>query len=284
MKAPKRHGPLLSFQALLERRLSRREVLRTFGALGAGSVMAAPMTVGARTAPGSSSQTFVPVEPQRTDAIVLPRGYTWDRIAAWGDALFSDTPSLSGRDLQQDVLLKPGAAARQARQFGSQCDGVAYFPHGPRSDRGVLCVNNEYVQSELAFRRRSGTATEPAETRREWIQRNPEAVAVMIAAHGVSVLEVARRRGRWQRTLDAPLTRRITGSTPCEITGPARGATLLRTNEDPTGTRVLGTIANCAGGKTPWGTYLTAEVNVEAYFGSAHSWARATAVADTVDA
>ena len=70
---------------------------------------------------------------------------------------------------------------------------------------------------------------------------------------------------------DSRFNRRITAETPIDIGGPARGAALMRTQADPDGVRALGTFGNCAGGETPWGTYLTAEENIQDYFAQSRS-------------
>jgi hypothetical protein len=196
---------------------------------------------------------FESVPVSSVDTVVVPKGYTAEVLIAWGDPV-SDGPAF-----RQDAS---NTADEQSRQWGMHNDGMVYFPIH-RSQRGLIVQNNEYTDDGLLF----------ADGVNNW---TPEKTKKSLNAHGVSIIEVTkrggfprdgrRRRGDWDVVRPSPFARRITGMTPIEIGGPAAGDARLRTIGDPTGTRVLGTLNNCAMGFTPWGTYLACEENFNGYF------------------
>jgi hypothetical protein len=97
---------------------------------------------------------------------------------------------------------------------------------------------------------------------------NAEKVKKSQAAHGVSVIEVELKESAWQMVRPSRYARRFTmDSTVFEVRGPAAGHAMMKTSADASGTRVVGTLNNCASAKTPWGTYLSGEENFMFYFG-----------------
>jgi uncharacterized protein len=204
----------------------------------------------------------------RADRVTLAGGLRHDLLLRWGDPLFRDAPPLDARASLAAQLLRlpPGVAARQ---FGYNCDAVHYFPLAGSSRHGLVCVNHEYVNEELVFPGGPDFDHPVAADMLRWVHEFPAAPALVQQMHGVSVVEIERDlRGRWRAVPFSRHARRVTATTPCELQGPARGHPLLRTRLDPLGCRVQGTVNNCAGGRTPWGTYLTAEENVDYYFGA----------------
>ncbi|NUN50145.1 MAG: PhoX family phosphatase [Candidatus Brocadiae bacterium] len=251
-----------TLQDVVDRIVSRRSLLK--GGLG----LAASMILGVPGAgcsgdrpqpvPGPSPMGFIPVGASSGDQVIVPFGYVARAIAPWGSPLFSDSPPWrpDGSNTADD----------QARQVGDNHDGMTFVPFldaagKERSDEGLLVVNHEYVNTEYFYRPEKGVRY-PGPWTSDKVRKAQN-------GHGVSVLHLRRGgEGTWEVVIGSPRNRRITGNTPMRITGPAAGDPLLRTGADPTGSRVLGTLNNCANGWTPWGTFLTCEENFHNYFGS----------------
>jgi uncharacterized protein len=215
-------------------------------------------------APGGGGITFAGIPPNLaasfTDAITVPAGYTAKTFIAWGDAIGRSGPEALVHHNAADAITE----ARQLTTFGQHNDGMHWFPFpttgagGVSSERGLLVVNHEYVDPGL----HANTASYGT------IAMTADIVKAQVAAHGVSVVETRKVGGEWTVVRPSPYARRITGATPCRISGPAAGNARMQTAADPTGTMVLGTLNNCAHGFTPWGTYLTCEENWNGYFGT----------------
>ncbi len=252
------------FGDVVQRALSRRGVFKGGAvlALAAGGTALAATPAAAAPAPASGGRPprgldFKPVAPNTADAVTIPDGYAQQVVIRWGDPVLAGAPRFDARNQ---------SATAQARQFGYNADYMALLDLPRRRGHQLLVVNHEYTNEEIMF---YGYA--PATPTREQAE-------IAWAAHGLTVLVVRADdcSGRlWPVTGDA-LNRRITATTPFVLSGPAAGSDLLKTNADPTGRTVLGTLNNCGGGTTPWGTVLSGEENFNQYF------ANAAAVTDPV--
>lgn len=246
-----------SMGEIIATRFNRRDLLK-----GALAVTAINTTIGGLAlsaspramAASAASFGFNEIEAGVDDKHHVAPGYTSEILIRWGDAVLPDAPAFDP--------MKQTAEA-QAKQFGYNNDFIAYFPIDGSNEHGLLCVNHEYTNESLMFPGLSGEQDGKDIKFKEMTQALAD---IEMMAHGGAVVELKRENGKWTVVKDSKLARRITATTPMELTGPAAGNALLKTNADATGTKVSGMVNNCAGGMTPWGTWLSAEENFNGYF------------------
>jgi secreted PhoX family phosphatase len=249
------------FGDLVRAEMSRRGVIASgagavaLGVIGAGAIAAPAAAHGDNKERGGHGPnkpkglTFKAVPVSNADTFVVPEGYLHKVVMRWGDEVVPGA-----------ARFNPHAQTgeSQSRQFGYNNDFVAVLPL--ERDTALLVVNHEYTNEELMF---------PGYTSLDALTLDQ--VKAAIAAHGLSVVELERVRGtgEWKVVTRGrrSYNRRITaGGTRFLMTGPAAGSSLLKTQADPTGKIVIGTLNNCAGGVTPWGTILSGEENFNQYF------------------
>ncbi|WP_086801404.1 PhoX family protein [Streptomyces caniscabiei] len=190
---------------------------------------------------------YTSVAPNTADTVTVPDGYRQNVVIRWGEPILRGAPAF---DPEKQT------AKAQAGQFGYNCDFLALLPLPGERGRQLLVANHEYTDEVLMFR--GYDAANPTR----------DQVEVAWAAHGLSavVVEEDRRTGKLTAVPRHHLNRRVTATTEFRLTGPAAGSDLLKTSADPTGRKVLGTLNNCSGGTTPWGTTLHGEENFNQYF------------------
>ncbi len=223
---------------MVAQKVSRRGILKLTAFAGAGAVVAPGLAAATtKAAEPVEAQTqaeailkFSPIAPTLADELVLPSGYGYNVIRSWGDYVVG------------------------GEKFGFNNDYIAYFPidllsGGKSSTDGLLWVNHEYVSPMFV----SGRAGDVNPTFAQLIEEK--------AAVGGTVMRVRKSAGgSWEFVDDPTYNRRVTAWTLIDLDGPAAGS------PDVFGaTEVQGTLANCAGGYTPWGTALSAEENFQDY-------------------
>ena len=220
---------------VIERRIDRRSFLQ-FAALGVAAVGLGQVAGKVALASPLAASGFTAIKPMGTFStkVVVPQNYTSTVLLRWGDPIVKGAPAFDPKKLTK---------AAQEQQFGYNCDYVGFVPlKEGASDTGLLVVNHEYTNPELMWKGYKASKT------------TKDIVDVELAAHGLSVVELQRGSdSKWKYLPDSKYNRRITAYTPMKFTGPAAGNDLLKTKAEPTGTSVLGTLNNCAGGKNPVG-------------------------------
>ena len=251
------------FGDLVAAKFSRRSTLKAGGAalvtVGGASFLAACADGSEDSAAASSSSSsseganenpaglnFEMVEPNTKDEVVVPAGYTSAVIIRWGEAV------LDGGEGWAVDKQTPEAAEKQ---FGFNCDYAALLPIEGEKNRFLFVSNHEYTTPQQMFP--------------DYDEDNPteDQVKIEWANHGMSIVEVeGNDKDGSLKPVIGKYNRRITGTTEFELRGPVAGHELVKTKADPSGKKVLGTINNCSGGLTPWGTILSGEENVDQYF------------------
>ncbi|RUV27204.1 MULTISPECIES: PhoX family phosphatase [unclassified Mesorhizobium] len=245
---------------IIAARFSRRDFLRGSLAVSAIAATVSPLALVAADearAAEVSAFKFDELEAGIDDKHHVAPGYDADVLLRWGDPLFTDSPEFDPAKQ---------TAGAQARQFGYNNDYIGYIPIDGSAEHGLLVVNHEYTNPHLMFPGIVKIVDKDGKKAAEVAPLSKEQVDVEMAAHGGSIVEIRKEGGKWQVVRDGKLNRRIMSTTEMALSGPVAGHDRVKTNADPSGTKVFGTLNNCAGGVTPWGTYVMAEENIHGYF------------------
>lgn len=179
-------------------------------------------------------------------------------VSCTPDALNSGTPkapifgiSPSDKDalvladgLKYDILIGHGDKINDQDAFGFNNDYINYVELS--SDNILLWVNHEYPHPLFV----SGWDMESEKLKSH--------VDLEMKALGGSIIELKKVDQKWEVVKDSKFNRRLDAFTKIPF---ARGVEIQSQNY------AIGTFANCAGGKTPWGTILTCEENFHDFYG-----------------
>jgi len=142
--------------------------------------------------------------------------------------------------LNHKVLIRWGDQINKTEKFGFNNDFIAFHPL--EKNRGILWINHEYVNPVFCSQ----------------IERTKEAVDTELKEVGGSLIEIQNENGSWSVVKNSSFNRRVDGNTKIPFAWD---------EEIKNSDFALGTMGNCAGGYTPWGTFLTCEENYDMFWG-----------------
>jgi secreted PhoX family phosphatase len=208
----------------------------TLDRAGVSSLLGGPAGAHGR----SRFAAFDAIAASDRDRFEAPEGFRADVLISWGDE-FADT--------QGNVF-----------EFGFNCDFLAYFPlKGSRE--GILFMNHEYPGPFYQHGWKPDAAGVAAGKTQEQVEIERKSV-------GNAILHVRRGRdGVWRVVSPSHYNTRVYGGQVAApeversrftVTGPVAG--------DPrVGREIWGSVGNCSGGITPWGTAISCEENFDDY-------------------
>jgi len=152
--------------------------------------------------------------------------------------------------IKDDVVLIEGMNYYPLISWGDKMNAKEVFgfnndyidTHIISSKEMVMWVNHEYVQPIFV----SSNA------------RNKENVDIEKSLVGGSLIKVKKENGKWKFKTDDIHNRGVRANTMIPFAN----------NVSVMGSKIVeGTLSNCAGGKTPWGNFLTCEENTDHFYG-----------------
>jgi secreted PhoX family phosphatase len=150
--------------------------------------------------------------------------------------------------LNHRLLATWGEELSPGVNFGYNNDFLAFFPLNGNPKDGLLCVNHETPHSLFVSKY---TDRSVPKTRAQ-VEQEMECT-------GMSIVHIKEgNTGEWSIVKGSKYNRLVNGKSPIPIVS-ARAIAGRK--------QAVGTLANCAGGVTPWGTYLTCEENYDQFYG-----------------
>ena len=148
--------------------------------------------------------------------------------------------------LSYQKLISYGELINEVDSFGINNDFLCFIPLDNKTDEGLLWVNHEFP-SPLFLHGNTNAET-----------KTKEEVEKEMYNVGGSIVHIKEVDGSWQVQQNTEWNKRVTGLTaiPFNWDEPIKDAK-----------EGIGTLGNCAGGYTPWGTVLTCEENYQDCYG-----------------
>ena len=152
--------------------------------------------------------------------------------------------------LSYKIISKYGDSINKNQNFGYNNDFICFHSLNASGSEGILWVNHEYPLPQLIHELESSQLT-----------RSQSELAKEMKTVGGSLLHIYKTTsGKWERKKDSQYNRRLDGHTLIPF---SQNIKIQGTS------KAMGTLANCAGGYTPWKTVLTSEENYDDYYGEA---------------